>query len=314
MIDQRTVDGFSASVLASPDAELEAAFVPEAGMVGCSLRHRGEELLGQRGGLGRYVAERGTMGIPLLHPWANRLARERFRVADREVVLDSPQIQLGRDPNRLPIHGLLAAAGGWEVERHEAVGDGGLLVARFDFGAHPELMAAFPFGHMLLLEARLLGATLTIVTTVRATDAVVPISFGYHPYFRLPGVDRADWQVDLPVTERLMLDARMLPTGEREAVQVAEGPLGSRTFDDGYLAPEGGAPFVLAGGGRRIEVAFDDGYPFAQVYAPADDGVIALEPMTAPTNALVSGDPDLVLLGSGEAYRATFSITVTGAG
>jgi galactose mutarotase-like enzyme len=175
-------------------------------------------------------------------------------------------------------------------------------------------MAAFPFGHMLLLEARLLGATLTIVTTVRATDAVVPISFGYHPYFRLPGVDRADWQVDLPVTERLMLDARMLPTGEREAVQVAEGPLGSRTFDDGYLAPEGGAPFVLAGGGRRIEVAFDDGYPFAQVYAPADDGVIALEPMTAPTNALVSGDPDLVLLGSGEAYRATFSITVTGAG
>jgi galactose mutarotase-like enzyme len=314
MIDQRTVEGFPALGLSSPEGELEATFVPEAGMVGCSLRHRGEELLGQRGGVGRYVAEHGTMGIPLLHPWANRLARERFRVAGREVVLDESATRLGRDPNGLPIHGLLAAAGGWEVERHEELGDGGLLVARFDFGAHPELMAVFPFGHMLLVEARLLGATLTIVTTVRATDAAVPISFGFHPYFRLPGVDRANWKVDLPVTERLLLDSRMLPTGEREAVQAAAGPLGSRTFDDGYLSPERGAAFVLAGGGRRIEVAFDDAYPYAQVYAPADDDVIALEPMTAPTNALVSGAPDLVLLGSGEAYRATFSITVTEAG
>ena len=70
--------------------ELEAEFVPEAGMVCSSLRHRGEELLGQRGGLARYVAERSTMGIPLLHPWANRLGAERFEVAGREVDLAAP--------------------------------------------------------------------------------------------------------------------------------------------------------------------------------------------------------------------------------
>ena len=33
--------------------------------------------------------------------------------------------------------------------------------------------------------------------------------------------------------------------------------------------------------------------------------------MTAPTNALVAGGPDLPLLAPGDAYRATFSITVT---
>jgi galactose mutarotase-like enzyme len=37
--------------------------------------------------------------------------------------------------------------------------------------------------------------------------------------------------------------------------------------------------------------------------------VIAFEPMTAPTNALVSGR-DLTLLEPGESYEATFSITV----
>ena len=54
---------------------------------------------------------------------------------------------------------------------------------------------------------------------------------------------------------------------------------------------------MLAGGGRRIELAFLSGFPYAQVFAPAEDAVVAFEPMTAPTNALVSGGPELPLLG-----------------
>jgi hypothetical protein len=65
MIGEREIDGFEALTLSSEAVELEAAFVPAAGMVGCSLLHRGEELLGQRGGLGTYVEQRSTMGIPL---------------------------------------------------------------------------------------------------------------------------------------------------------------------------------------------------------------------------------------------------------
>lgn len=64
--------------------------------------------------------------------------------------------------------------------------------------------------------------------------------------------------------------------------------------------------------GRRIEVSFVRGYPYAQVYAPDDDEVIAFEPMTAPINALVSGQ-DLKLLEPGQSYEASFSITVTSA-
>ncbi len=254
------------------------------------------------------------MGIPLLHPWANRLARRRFSVAGREVDLDSPALPISSDPNGLPIHGLLAGAGGWRVERHEASADGGVLAAAFDFGADPALVAAFPFPHRLASEASLAGGELTIATTVVASGgAPVPISFGYHPYFRLPGVERADWEIAIPVAKRLELDREMIPTGDRAAVRVEPGPLGTRTFDDAYLAPPGAEPFALAGGGRRIEVSFAEGYPYAQVYAPDDDDVVALEPMTAPTNALVS-ETDLRVLEPGEEHRATFSVTVTDAG
>ena len=274
-------------------------------MVGASLRHRGEEVLGQRGGLEAYVAERKTFGIPLLYPWANRLGRRRFTVAGRDVDIDPARTPLRLDGNGLPMHGLLSATarlGASSATRPTEV------VARFDFAAHADLMATFPFGHELTLHARLDAERLTIATTVEATgDAPVPIAFGFHPYLRLPGVEREAWHVEIPVAERLLLDDAMLPTGEKAPAQVEAGPLGARTFDDAYVAP--GAPFVLEGPGRRIELAFESGYPYAQVFAPPDDALIAFEPMTAPTNALVDGR-DLTLLSPGDHFRAAFSITV----
>ena len=311
MISERAVDGFHATALGAPAEGIEVLFVPDAGMVGCSLLHHGDEILGQRGGLATYAATRSTMGIPLLHPWANRLETSRFEVAGRAIDVALAEPPASSDPSGLPIHGLLAAASGWQVVSEEDIDDGGILAARFDFAAHAGLMRAFPLPHELVLRATLRGATLEIETTVTATgDVPVPISFGFHPYLQLPGVERADWHVEIPVCERLLLDERMLPTGAREQVSVLAGPLGSRTFDDAYLAPPAGARFAIAGGGRRIEVAFEHGFPYAQVYAPPDDDVIAVEPMTAPTNALVTGGPELPLLQPGESYVAAFSIAV----
>jgi galactose mutarotase-like enzyme len=105
----------------------------------------------------------------------------------------------------------------------------------------------------------------------------------------------------------------MLPRGEREPVTVESGALGSRTFDDAFAAPPGGAPFVLAGGGRRIELRLDDGYRFSQVYAPAEDDVIAFEPMTAPANALLRGGPQLRSVFPGDCFTASFSIEISAA-
>ncbi|MFM9141040.1 MAG: hypothetical protein ACKOTH_11155, partial [Solirubrobacterales bacterium] len=74
--------GLPALTLVSPE-ELEATFVPGAGMVGCSRRDRGEALLGQRGGLAAWREKSSTFGIPLLYPWANRLGASRYEAAGR---------------------------------------------------------------------------------------------------------------------------------------------------------------------------------------------------------------------------------------
>ena len=41
--------------LSDDEAQLEATFVPGAGMICCSLRHRGQELLAQNAGLDAYA-------------------------------------------------------------------------------------------------------------------------------------------------------------------------------------------------------------------------------------------------------------------
>jgi len=304
-------DGFATIVLSSPPG-VEAAFAPEVGMIGCSLRHDGQELLGKPNGLRAYAEHGSTFGIPLLHPWANRLGGWGYSAAGREVALDRASPLLHSEQNGLPIHGVLAAAPDWEQVAREAGPDAARLVARLDFGAVPDRLAAFPFPHVLELEVALRGRALALTTTIHAApDGPVPASFGWHPYLAPPGASRAEWSIEAPPDlEHLDLDARMIPTGARSPAGSLDGPLGSRTFDDGYAGVRPGAVFAVEDGERRIEVRMDDGYPYAQVFAPPDLDVVCFEPMTAPADALRSGD-GLRLVPAGERFAATWSLEIT---
>ncbi|MFL5912354.1 MAG: aldose 1-epimerase [Gaiellaceae bacterium] len=313
-VKDSTRDGHATVVLASHGAELEAELVPGVGMVCCSLRHAGEELLAQRGGLAKYAETGSTMGIPLLYPWANRLGGFEYEAAGKEIDLDPESPLIRKDPNGLPIHGLLNAWPHWEVTDRTAAGDGARLTARLDFAAHEDLMAGFPFPHVLELEATLAGSALTITTRIKpAGGTKVPVAFGFHPYLRLPGVDRADWQVAIPARRQLELDDRQLPTGRSDPVRIEPGPLDGRSFDDAFGDLARPPRFVLWGGGRRLVVEFAKGYPFAQVYGPAGQELICFEPMTAPTNALATGDSRLRLAEPGLGFSASFVVAVEAA-
>jgi galactose mutarotase-like enzyme len=300
-VEETTREGYPALTLTAGD--LTATFVPALGMIGASLTHRGDELLGQRNGLAAYEAQGSTMGIPLLYPYANRLSRLDYEAAGKHVTIDpdSPRVKL--DPNGLPIHGVLTASPHWQVDRS----DHGLR-ARLDFGAHPELLEAFPFPHELQLDVALAEDGLQITTTIDANaGSAVPVSFGFHPYLSLGDLPREQWHVELPVREHLTADDKGIPTGETRPAGEKPGPLGDRTYDDGYEGVTG--PFVLRGAGRTIEMTFTSGYGFAQVYAPEGQSLICFEPMTAPTNALVAGSCALVQ--PGETFTAEFRIAVT---
>ncbi|WP_343600847.1 aldose 1-epimerase [Mycobacterium sp.] len=292
--------------LHDPSSAVQAQFVPGAGMVGVSLTDAGVQLLGQRRGLDAYLCDAKTMGIPILYPWANRLGGLSYTAEGATVTLTPGRGGVKPDPTGLPIHGVLAAYPRWRVLAESA----DELTAELDYGADPTLLASFPFPHLLALSIRLTQRTLTVQTAVTPTgDTPVPRCFGFHPYLQLPGVPREEWIVETPALRHLVLDGRGLPTGAGSPQPVTSEPLGDKVFDDGYDEVDDAAVFAVSGGGRRIEVHFEQGYPAAQIFAPAGEDVICFEPMTAPTDALRRGGYHSAQ--PGDCAVAQFSIRVS---
>ena len=291
-------------------AALQATFVPGAGMLCSSLRHRGEELLAQNAGVEAYARDGKTMGIPLLYPWANRLAGFQYSLAGRTVHVPRDTTRVAVDQNGLPIHGVIGGRLAWELITEPAT-DVSSMAARLHWSDdHPELFEAFPFRHELDFRAQLEDGRLEIELTVSACGAdVVPLAFGFHPYLSIPNAPRETWLIDLPAMRHLELDADQIPTGAGQAQPSRRFELAGLEFDDGFDEVASPARFRVAAAGRRIELELMEGYPCAQVFAPRTGQFICFEPMAAPTNALASGE-GLKLLDPGERYTAGFSVSI----
>ena len=291
--------------IVSPAGRLSADFAPAAGMICCSLRDGETELLGQRRGLEVYAQSGSTMGIPLLYPWANRLAGSSYTAAGRDVVLAPDSPLLGHDPNGLPIHGVVGGRLQWALPAGSP--GGGRIAATLDW-REAALLEVFPFPHRLEYEGELSDEALTITVTVHAdSDGPVPVCFGFHPYLALPAGSRAHAEVSLPMRRQLTLDSQMVPTGQEQAFTPGRRPLGDSDWDAAFAGPEPPATLTAFAADAETGIEFVEGFRYSQVFAPRDSDFICLEPMTAPANALRSGS-GLPVLAAGACFRACFRV------
>ena len=183
----RLLDDPLAQTLASGD--LAAVFLPGRGMLGASLRHRGVEILRRVEDLEAAAAKGSTAGIPLLHPWANRLAGLRYRAAGKETTLDPSSSLLHLDGHGLPMHGVPWSRLAWSV----AAATSESVSASLDW-SRPDLLAVFPYAHELRMTATLAPDALTIETTLVAGAERRPGQLRLSPVRRAAG--RAARRVD----------------------------------------------------------------------------------------------------------------------
>lgn len=292
--------------LKDPSSALTATFVPSAGMVCTSLSDGGVELLGQRRGLNAYLTTGKTMGMPILYPFANRLSANGYGVDGGAVTLTPGVGGVRSDEHGLVIHGVLAAYPGWLVKQSAD----NKLSADLDYGGQPRLLCSFPFPHVVTLDITLEKRALSVKTTVTpTTSASVPLCFGFHPYLTIPGVPRSEWKLETPALRHLPVDNWGIPTGDTEDWAPISGRLGDKVYDDGFDEVPPGGTFALSGGNRRIEVVFNRGYSAVQIFAPANDDVVGIEPMMAPTNALRKGGYSVAVPGRPSSAKFTIKVT-----
>ncbi len=285
---------------------LAATFRLAPQLLGVSLRHRGVELLRQVDDLERLAIRGDPCGIAMLHPWANRLEQHGYRAAGAEVALAMHSPLLRADAHGLPLHGVP-----WSLLPTSAPrGDGSSCRVRIDW-RDDRLLEIFPFRHSLDFRASVEGSALTITTELRATGTEhVPVSFGFHPYFGLPGLTRRAWRLGLPERRHIQLDARGLPTGGTRLLSASHHTLGNTSHDDAFALTRSTAEFSIADDSRQISLHCVDGYTHVQLYAPPDQAFVCIEPMTAPVNALCSGG-GLRTVAPSEVFSATFRLVVS---
>lgn len=300
-----THDGYEVVRLGTRD-DLQATFAPQVGMTCCSLRHRGVELIGERYGLEAYASCGITMGMSVMHPWADRLSSWTYNACGVTVCLPVSPL-LHTDRWGLPVNGVQSSGPAWALEGGGAGEESLWLDATLPFGTDARQLALFPFPHRLYLHAEVTGCSLCIAFEIEATGGVpVPACFGYRIYLRRDQ-SRDDATIVLPDRRRVVTDERLLPTGATETCQMSASTLGIDELCEVFVL---GADrrVTMASGARRLTVESLTGFPLAHIRNVVSEPHVMVEALTVAPDALSRGRFPTAT--PGRPYRAALRLSV----
>ena len=249
-------------------------------------------------------------GVPLLHPWANRLAGWDYEALGRRVDLRAARAAAWSRPTARPVcpmHGVLPAT----VGECRGYADARARGRALDPGRRRGLSRGVPVSAPDPARGRARARQpADRHHRWRPLDGEVPVAFGFHPYFTPPAASRG--QTTRSSCRRCAgsrwSEARCRPARRRRPTASA-GVLGDRHLDDGFdRLPDGAALRRSRAAGAAFVVRFEAGYSCAQVFAPLGKDLICFEPMTAPANALRTGA--FAVAAPWWPYAAAFSIAV----
>lgn len=313
------VDGFEVVRLSDAAHKTEVSILPSIGNFAYEMKVNGHDVLyWPYKSLADFEAKPGFAGVPFLAPWANRLDQDALWANGKKYLLNPNLGNFRRDPNKLPIHGLVSYAKSWQVEGMQADETGAEVTSRLEFWKSPEWMAQFPFAHTIEMTYRLSDGVLEVRTVVENhSTEPMPLVIGYHPYYQITDAPRDQWSVHVAAKEHYELSSKLIPTGATKPIELADPvSLAGRQLDDVFGRVNHDDEFWVQGAKQRISIRYGARYPVAVVYAPPGRSFICFEPMTGITDAFnlaqAGAYKDLQSVPAGGKWQESFWIRPSG--
>lgn len=247
-----------------------------------------------------------------LTPFVNRVKNCVYRFEKKEYKLEMNWPREGH-----AIHGLLYNKE-WAVKDIHAGDD--YASASFGFEIDRDQFKGYPFRLSVSVEFRLTKSGLEIATTAKNTgNKNAPFGDGWHPYFRFDKGSVNDWQLRID-SDRIVETENLIPTGRFSNVEETSYDFrGLRTtgdlfFDTCFKLNFNGKKIVKTVlhnplSSETIAVWQDSNYPYLQVYTPKSRVCIAIEPVTASSDALNQHRFGLIVLRPGETFRGRYGVS-----
>lgn len=234
----------------------------------------------------------------VLAPWPNRVADATFTFRGTTYSLEVTEPNLGHALHGFTVHRI------FEIDR-SATGDDHATL-RTVLGPEP----GWPWPIELTVHYQLTDDGLDAsMTAVNLADEPAPCALGVHTYLEAQGAHSDECTLHHTIAQRQPLDARNIPTGEREPWPNSPIQMCDTWLDDAGYDPVPDRPRVarlVDASGTGVELAATANLPWTQIFTSPQRHV-AVEPMTAPPNALATGE-DLTVLDPGGHLTVGWSV------
>lgn len=219
----------------------------------------------------------------LLTPWVNRVRNGNYSYKGKNYQLPINEPALGN-----AIHGLLARAPFSII--HES--ENSIKLEHIYKGEETNYPFPFLFSYTyhLLNEG---GLEITLEAKNTGTTSM-PFACGWHPYFRFPDTTEADLSINFHPISRFLSDSQMIPLKEESLQGQTEFIFSKEKVDHVFrLEPQKKHITEFRDNKLHRSLFLEQSsiqFPFLVVFQPEGFSSVAIEPMTANTDAFNTGD------------------------
>ncbi|MDY6055368.1 aldose 1-epimerase family protein [Micrococcus sp.] len=245
-----------------------------------------------------------------MSPWPNRVAGGRWTLDGAEQQLDITEPARGNAS-----HGLLRNTHLVAEERQEHA-----VTLRGEI--HPQHGWPFRMTHRVRYELAEDGGLTVTMSLTNLTDRPAPAAFGAHPFLRLGQVPSDQLRLRVDAAERVLTGEDLIPTGTGPVEGTEDDFRSGRVLGAGArdvaltgLVPDADGlhrAHLVAPDGRSVTLWSEPAFAWTHVFVtdrlPQRPTAVAVEPLTAPANALNTGE-GLAWLEPGHTLTARWGIT-----